>query len=87
LVTLGVEGTLSDPKLELFDGSGALVQQNDNWDAAAQAAFGLVGAFPLPANSRDAVLLVDLTPGSYTAQLSGVNGASGVALVEVYEIP
>jgi hypothetical protein len=40
--------------------------------------------------SRDAVLLVTLPPGSYTAQVSGVGAANvntGVALVEVYEVP
>jgi len=37
--------------------------------------------------SLDAVLLVTLPPGIYTAQVSGVNGTTGVALVEVYEMP
>ena len=47
-----------------------------------------MGAFPLSnAASKDAVLLVTLPPGSYTAQVSGVGGSTGVALIEVYEIP
>jgi hypothetical protein len=46
-----------------------------------------VGAFALPASSRDAALLVTLQPGSYTVQVSGVGGTTGVALVEVYEVP
>jgi hypothetical protein len=86
LNAFGVEGALSDAKLELFGSSGKL-QENDNWDAAARATFSRVGAFDLATNSRDAVLLVTLPPGSYTAQLSGVNGATGIALVEVYEVP
>ena len=47
-----------------------------------------MGAFALasPA-SRDAALLVTLQPGSYTAQLSGVGGTTGVALIEIYEVP
>jgi hypothetical protein len=28
-----------------------------------------------------------LAPGAYTAIVSGVNGQTGVALVEIYEIP
>jgi hypothetical protein len=28
-----------------------------------------------------------LSPGAYTAQLSGVGAASGVALIEIYETP
>jgi hypothetical protein len=30
---------------------------------------------------------VTLPPGAYTAQVSGVSGDSGVALVEVYDVP
>lgn len=45
------------------------------------------GAFPLDANSRDAALILSLPPGGYTAQLSGVNGTTGIGLIEVYELP
>jgi hypothetical protein len=46
-----------------------------------------VGAFALPADSRDAALVLTLPPGSYTAQVSGVANTVGVALVEIYELP
>jgi hypothetical protein len=46
-----------------------------------------VGAFALPANAADAAILINLAPGAYTAQVSGVGGTTGVALVEVYEVP
>ena len=36
---------------------------------------------------RDAVLVATLPPGSYTAQVSGVGGTTGVALLEVYDVP
>jgi hypothetical protein len=32
-------------------------------------------------------LLVTLSPGPYTLQVAGANNTSGVALVEVYEVP
>ena len=86
LSAFGVEGALTDANLELYGSSGKM-QENDNWDVAARGTFSRVGAFDLGTNSRDAVLLVTLPPGSYTAQLSGANGATGVALVEVYEVP
>jgi hypothetical protein len=44
-----------------------------------------VGAFPLPAGSRDAALVLTLDPGLYTAQVRGADGGGGVALVEVYD--
>ena len=88
LDVFGVPGTLTDPKLELFAGSTKIFE-NDNWgggDTLADA-FVSVGAFPLPSTSRDAALLLTLAPGSYTVQVSGVGGTTGVALVEVYEVP
>ncbi len=62
---------------------------NDDWggDAQLTAAFASAGAFPISANSRDSAVLVTLPPGSYTAQVSGVNNTTGIALVEVYELP
>jgi hypothetical protein len=93
LGTFGVEGALADPKLEIYQNGVATVHaSNDNWNSAANAtdvaaAASAVAAFALAADSRDAVLLVTLPPGSYTAQISGVNNATGVALVEVYEVP
>ena len=35
----------------------------------------------------DAAILINLAPGAYTAQVSGLGGTTGVALVEVYEVP
>lgn len=45
------------------------------------------GAFPLPAGSRDAAVLTLLPPGSYTIHAIGPVSGSGVALIEVYEVP
>jgi hypothetical protein len=46
-----------------------------------------VGAFALTPGSRDAALLTTLAPGSYTVQVSGADGGTGEALVEIYEVP
>ena len=68
------------------------MQQNASWLTAPNAAqIGLtaaqVGAFALPATAKDSAILMTLDPGSYTAQVSGVGGTTGVALVEIYEVP
>ena len=34
-----------------------------------------------------AVVIVTLAPGPYTAQVTSANGTTGVALVEIYEMP
>jgi hypothetical protein len=51
------------------------------------SAFAAVGAFPLAADSLDAALLMPLEPGNYSVEVKGVNGSTGLALVEVYEVP
>jgi hypothetical protein len=89
----GVPGVLADPKLALFrNGATGNINENDNWGAVGNAAevaeaARSVGAFALTLESKDAVLLVTLPPGAYSAQVSGVNATTGAALVEVYEVP
>ena len=90
LGSLGVSGALADPKLQVYQGP-VLLHENDNWfesaDAGATATTAtMVGAFALPSGSKDAAMLVYLAPGNYTAQVSGVGGTTGIALVEVYEV-
>lgn len=89
LSQFGVGGVLADPQVKLFDSSARQIAENNDWSGSAtlSAAASNVGAFALPPSSRDAALLVTLAPGSYTAQVSGVNNAVGIALVEVYELP
>jgi hypothetical protein len=95
LATFGVGGVLANPQLQLvrIGTPNTTVAVNDDWssDAAAQADVAsvgaTVGAFPLPAGSADAALVVTLEPGVYTAVVSGVGDATGVVLVEVYEVP
>ena len=54
--------------------------------AILEEASAQVGAFSLPANSKDAAILVTLEPGAYTAQVSGVGSTTGTALIEIYEV-
>ena len=89
LADFGVGGVLPDPKIEVFNSAGTKIMENDNWGGAAAlvSAGGSVGAFPLDAASKDAALALTVAPGGYTVQVSGVQNASGVVLVEVYELP
>lgn len=86
-----LEGGLVDPKLQLYQGS-TVIRENDNWSDSADStsiadAAAKVGAFSFKPGSKDAALLLYLAPGGYTAMVSGVNGATGIALVEAYEVP
>lgn len=91
LAQFGVGGVLQNPQLVVFsgkNGSSKEIARNDDWGGAADLADAAakVFAFALPPASKDAVLLLTLPPGTYTAQVSGVGGTSGVALAEVYEV-
>jgi type IV secretory pathway TrbL component len=84
----GVNGALVNPQLKLSNAAGAQINQNDDWggSTALANAFSRSGAFSLAAGSRDAALLLQLQPGTYTAQVSGVANTTSVALVEVYDM-
>jgi hypothetical protein len=91
LANFSVADVLARPTITLYSGSTALAT-NDNWSSAANATelastASAVGAFALNAGSKDAALLVSLPAGAYTAVVSGVGGATGTALVELYVVP
>jgi hypothetical protein len=85
-----VAGALGDPTLELHDGSGALVAANDNWktrpDGSSQQAEIEATTIP-PTNDLESALVRTVPPGNYTAIVRGKNNATGVGLVEVYNLP
>jgi hypothetical protein len=87
LSPFNVTGVLGNPRLQLYGSDQRLIAENDNWDSAIASLFEQVGAFPLPNGSHDAALFITLPPGSYTAQVTGVGNSTGVALIEVYDIP
>ncbi len=88
LGAFGVPGTLADPMVELRkSGSDLVIGSNDDWNGTQPVALAnQVGAFPLAAGSLDAVLVITLDPGVYTAQVKGKSETTGVAMVEVYEV-
>ncbi len=93
LSSYGVAGVLTDPRLDLSqttNGTSTVIASNDDWGGNAQIAStaNSVGAFALASStSKDAAVLVTLQPGVYSAKVSGVGNTTGVALVEVYEVP
>ncbi|MFN2541598.1 MAG: choice-of-anchor R domain-containing protein [Chthoniobacterales bacterium] len=88
-----VPGAMSDPQLELFDGANASIGRNDNWkttqiggvitgdQVAAIQASGVA-----PTNDAESALIATLPSGNYTAVLRGANNATGIAVVEGYDL-
>ena len=86
LGTFGVAGVLGDPKLNVYAGVNRIAE-NDDWPASLGATFSTVGAFALPAASRDAAVELTLAPGGYTVHVAPASGAAGEVLIEIYELP
>jgi len=87
-----VAGTLADPRIQLYSqgASPTVIASNAGWSGNPQIAAAAlsVGAFPWTnLSSNDSALLLTLPPGAYTAEVSGASGDTGVALVEIYDVP
>jgi fimbrial isopeptide formation D2 family protein len=81
----GVSDALTDPKLTLFNGNGQQIASNDNWRDSSSA--GEIDSNGLaPTRDEESALLVSLTPGNYTAQVTSANGSTGIGLVEAYDL-
>ncbi len=93
LTRYGVQNVLPDPKLELHDGSGALIASNDNWQTTViggiitkDQVMDIQGSGHAPTQPSESAIIADLPPGRYTAIVRGKNISVGVALVEVYDL-
>ncbi len=81
----GMSGALSDTTLELYDSSGQLIASNDDWKDSQQPEIQNTGVAPNDA-LESAILTTLSGNSSYTAVVRGKNGASGIGLVEVYDL-
>jgi hypothetical protein len=92
LIPFGISNALANPRLELHDGNGTLAA-NDDWQttqiggiittdqSAAIQSSGLA-----PSNAAESAIIATLAPGNYTAIAQGVNGGTGVGLIEVFAL-
>jgi len=91
LSTFGLSNAIPSTQLQIYSG-GTVVASNTGWSSTPANATAVanaeptVGAFALPAGSADSALVGTFAPGSYTAMIQGQGGATGVALVEAYDL-
>lgn len=83
LTQLGVQGALPDPTLALLQ-NGTVLASNDNWKNTQQTAIQASGK--APPNDLESAIISTLSPGSYTAVMAGNNSATGVGLIELYDL-
>jgi hypothetical protein len=79
-----VPGRLDDPVLELRASDGHVIQTNDSWRSAQEQQIMQSGL--APTDNREAAIIASLPAGQYTAIISGANNASGIGLVEIYDL-
>ena len=88
LANYGVPNVLADPLLKIFSGQNQIAF-NDDWGIQAPGALAAesaaAGGLIFAPGSRDAALLITLSPGAYTAIAEGKAGSTGSGLIEVYE--
>jgi len=89
----GIPDVLTNPSLELHNGSGALIASNDNWQTTILGGIitsnqvgDIQNSGHAPSAASESAIIADLQPGNYTAIVRGVNNTTGVALVEVYDL-
>ncbi len=80
-----IPGFLADPVLQLYSSQGLILQQNDNWQDDPEQAAQLTALGLAPQSPEESGMVASLSPGAYTAILSGKNGGTGVGLVEIYD--
>ncbi len=80
----GLTNTLADPTLELHDANGAVIASNDNWQDTQGSEITATGL--APADPKEAAIVRNVSAGSYTAIVRGIDQSTGVALLEVYHL-
>jgi hypothetical protein len=93
LTQYGIADALANPRLELHNGTGALIATNDNWQTTilggiitSNQVSDIQNSGHAPTAASESAIIADLQPGNYTAIVRGVNNTAGVALVEVYDL-
>lgn len=83
LAKAGVKGVLKNPVLDLYDSTGTLRVENDDWTSLPPDSVpeGLA-----PSDPSESFILVTLPPGSYTVVLRDAEGGTGVGLFELFDL-
>jgi hypothetical protein len=84
LSQFNVTGVMPNPTLKLYDGSGSLITANDDWKSNQEA--DITATQLAPPNDVESAVLATLQPGAYTVIQSDASAATGIGLLEVYDL-
>jgi hypothetical protein len=81
-----VSGAIGNPQIQVVrQSNNTVVATNDDWGTDPNASQLYVAGYA-PSHPLESGLYITLAPGAYTTIVSGVDGATGVGLIEVYEV-
>ncbi len=82
-----IANPLADPTLELRNAQGVKIEENNDWQTAANVP-DIEATELQPTDPHESAILTTQMPGAYTAILSGAGSTpTGVGVVEVYHLP
>jgi hypothetical protein len=84
LADAGVTNPLADPLLEIYNSSGAEIASNNDWQTSQKDQIAATGL--APKDARESAIFATVPAGSYTAVVRSSDGATGQALVEIYNV-
>jgi len=90
LANEGVPGVLQHPSLAIYNSAGTAIYSDNGWGSGRVLLDAAAAAYAAPVlepDSGDSEVLLTLPPGGYTAEVSGADGGTGVALCAIYQLP
>ncbi len=82
LSAFGITNALPDTTLQLRDGNGTIVRENDDWESDQKRSWKILACNRAMAWKRR--LVATLPPGQYTVQVRGKPETTGIGVVQVY---
>jgi len=88
-----VSGTLQHPSLAIHqnqNGKDVVLYSNTGWGSSPVLLAAAAAVFAQPVlkpGANDSEVLLTLPPGGYTAEVTGADGGTGVALCGIYQLP
>jgi sugar lactone lactonase YvrE len=84
LAAFGISNPLQNPTVTLRDGNGTILNYNNDWLEDNATEIYLTGL--APSNQAESAIVMTLPSGNYTAVVAGLNGGTGIGLVEAYNL-
>ncbi len=93
LLPFGITDALANPTLEIRDSNNALIASNNDWKntilggiISSDQSAEITASGVAPSNDLESAIIANLSPGSFTAVVRGVNNTVGTGVVDAYDL-